>query len=184
MPRTMSRPVGPRSVLVPVLALAGIVVSLQQTIVIPVLPQLPTLLNTSPADASWAVTATLLAGAVATPTVGRLADMVGKRRMLVVCLSVLVVGSLIAALSTGVVPLVIGRALQGLAAGVVPLGISLMHDQLPPERLGSATAVMSASLGVGGRSACRSPRWSRRAGTGTSSSGPPPRSPHSPPCSS
>jgi MFS family permease len=46
----------------------------------------------------------------------------------------------------------IGRALQGVATGVVPLGISLMRDHLPPPRLASATAVMSASLGVGASS--------------------------------
>ncbi|GAA3156868.1 hypothetical protein GCM10020001_096110 [Nonomuraea salmonea] len=46
--------------------------------------------------------------------------------------------------------MIIGRALQGLAAGVIPLGISIMRDELPPERLGSAIASMSASLGVGG----------------------------------
>lgn len=136
--------------LVAVLALAGITVSLQQTSVVALLPLLPRLLHASPADVSWAVTATLLAGAVATPTVGRLADMFGKRRMLLVCLGVLIAGSVIAALSTSLVPLIVGRALQGFAAGVIPLGISLMRDQLPPERLGSATALMSASLGVGG----------------------------------
>ena len=145
-PRERRRP----PVLVAVLALAGITVSLQQTIIIPIVPLLPRLVDASAADTSWAVTATLLAGAVATPTVGRLADMVGKRRMLLVCLGVLIVGSGVAALSTSLLPLVIGRALQGLAAGVVPLGISLMRDQLPAERLGSATALMSASLGVGG----------------------------------
>src|ERR1700712_1340413 len=135
---------------VAVLALAGIVAALQQTVVVPLAPQLPRLLDAPASDTTWAITATLLAGAVATPTVGRLADMLGKRRMLMVCLIVLVAGSVIAALSTTLVPMVIGRALQGLAAGVVPLGISLMRDQLPPERLGSATALMSASLGVGG----------------------------------
>ncbi|MFP5071639.1 MFS transporter [Pseudonocardia nantongensis] len=136
--------------LVGVLALAGIVVSLQQTIVIPLVPQFPRLLDADPADTAWVVTATLLASAVATPVVGRLADMFGKRRMLLFCLGTLVVGSVIGALSESLVPLVVGRALQGLAAGVVPLGISLMRDQLPAERLGSATALMSASLGVGG----------------------------------
>ncbi|MBW0105272.1 MFS transporter, partial [Pseudonocardia sp. KRD291] len=135
---------------VAVLALAGIVVSLQQTTVVPLLPQFPRLLGSSAADTTWIVTATLLAGAVATPVVGRLADMFGKRRMLLVCLVILVIGSVIGSFSYSLVPLVIGRALQGLAAGVVPLGISLMRDQLPPERLGSATALMSASLGVGG----------------------------------
>ncbi|MFP5021597.1 MFS transporter [Pseudonocardia phyllosphaerae] len=138
------------NLLVAVLAAAGIVVSLQQTLVVPLLPQFPRLLGSAPADTAWIVTATLLAGAVATPVVGRLADMVGKRRMLLVCLVVLVCGSVLGALSSSLVPLVVGRALQGLAAGVVPLGISLMRDLLPADRLGSATAMMSASLGVGG----------------------------------
>ncbi|MBP2368049.1 MFS transporter [Pseudonocardia parietis] len=146
---TPAHPPSP-STTVAVLALAGIVVSLQQTIVIPLLPQFPRLIGATQADAAWIVTATLLAGAVATPVVGRLADMVGKRRMLLLCLVVLVTGSVIGALSQSLVPLVVGRALQGLAAGVVPLGISLMRDLLPAERLGSATALMSASLGVGG----------------------------------
>ncbi|MDD7963972.1 MFS transporter [Actinomycetospora lemnae] len=135
---------------VPVLALAGITVSLQQTLVVPLVPQFPRLLDAPAADTAWIVTATLLTAAVAVPIVGRLADMVGKRRMLLVCLAVLVAGSVVAALSTSLVPLVVGRALQGLATGVIPLGISLMRDELPPERLGSATALMSASLGVGG----------------------------------
>lgn len=136
--------------LVAVLAAAGIVVSLQQTVVVPLVPLFPELLAADPADTAWIVTATLLAGAVAVPVVGRFADMVGKRRMLLVCLGVLVAGSVVAAASSTLVPLVVGRALQGLAAGVVPLGISLMRDLLPAHRVGSATATMSASLGVGG----------------------------------
>ncbi|MCR6489163.1 MFS transporter [Amycolatopsis sp. OK19-0408] len=121
-----------------------------QTLVIPLIPALPGLLHASAADATWAITATLLAGAVATPTMGRLGDMYGKRRMLLVSLGALVVGSAIGALSDSLVPMVAGRTLQGLAAGVIPLGISIMRDELPAERLGSATAMMSASLGVGG----------------------------------
>jgi EmrB/QacA subfamily drug resistance transporter len=135
---------------VAVLALAGIAAALQQTVIVPLVPQLPLLLDASPADTTWVVTATLLAGAVATPVVGRLADMFGKRRLLLWCLAVLVAGSVVSALSTSLVPLVVGRSLQGLATGIIPVGISLMRDLLPKERLGSATALMSASLGVGG----------------------------------
>ncbi|MCE7008882.1 MFS transporter [Kibdelosporangium philippinense] len=138
------------SVVVPVLAAGGVVVSLMQTLVIPLLPVLPKLLNASAADASWVITSTLLAGAVATPVVGRLGDMYGKRRMLLFSVALLIIGSTIAALSNTVLPMVVGRALQGAAAAVIPLGISIMRDELPAERLGSATAVMSASLGVGG----------------------------------
>ncbi|MFF1612763.1 MFS transporter [Amycolatopsis sp. NPDC058278] len=150
-PSTSAREASPRAnLVVAVLALAGITVSLMQTLVIPLIPALPGLLHASAADATWAITATLLAGAVATPTMGRLGDMYGKRRMLLISLGALVAGSTIGALSDSLVPMVAGRTLQGLAAGVIPLGISIMRDELPAERLGSATALMSASLGVGG----------------------------------
>jgi MFS family permease len=151
VPDTAPAPAPPRpDVFVAVLAFAGIVVALMQTLVIPLVPALPALLGASASDTTWAITATLLAAAVATPVVGRLGDMYGKRRMLLVSLGMLIAGSVVAALSDGLAPMVVGRALQGLAAGVIPLGISIMRDELPSERLGSATALMSASLGVGG----------------------------------
>ncbi|MER7922109.1 MFS transporter [Streptomyces sp. NPDC096057] len=133
-----------------VLALGGITVSLMQTLIIPIVPELPKLLNSSPSDATWAITATLLAGAVANPVVGRLGDMYGKRRMLLLSLVLLIAGSVIGALSDSLVPMIVGRTFQGVSMAVIPLGISIMRDELPPERLGSATALMSASLGVGG----------------------------------
>ncbi|MEV0277371.1 MFS transporter [Streptomyces sp. NPDC050610] len=135
---------------VTVLAFCGIVVSVMQTLVVPLVADLPKLLHTTTSNASWVITATLLAGAVATPVMGRLGDMFGKRRMLIVALGLLVVGSLICALTSELVLMVIGRAIQGGAMGAIPLGISIMRDELPPKRLGSAMALMSSSLGIGG----------------------------------
>lgn len=149
MSQVQAAPPRPNLVVV-VLAFGGITVSLMQTLVIPLVPRLPGLLAASPGDVAWVITATLLASAVATPVVGRLGDMYGKRRMLLVSLVLLVTGSVVAALANSLVPMIIGRVLQGLAAGVIPLGISIMRDELPAERLGSATAMMSSSLGVGG----------------------------------
>ncbi|GAB2829244.1 MFS transporter [Actinocorallia aurea] len=137
------------SVYVAILAFSGITVSLMQTLVIPLVPRLPGLLHSSTADTAWTVTATLLAAAVITPVVGRLGDMYGKRRMLLLSLGVLVAGAVVVALSDSLAPMLVGRVLQGLAGGVIPLGISIMRDELPPDRLGSATATMSSSLGVG-----------------------------------
>lgn len=138
------------NIIVAVLAFAGIVVALMQTLVIPLIPQLPALLDTSASNTAWVVTATLLAGAVAVPVMGRLGDMYGKRRLLLLGLALLVTGSIIGALSSSIVPLVVGRSLQGLAAGVIPLGISVMRDVLPVDKLAGSVAMMSASLGVGG----------------------------------
>lgn len=133
-----------------VLASCGLVVSLMQTLVVPLLPQFPRLLSASPATVGWLVTATLVAGAVCAPVLGRLGDMYGKRRMLVVALLLVVVGSALGAVAPNVAVLIVARALQGAALGVVALGISIMRDVLPSDRVGSGIALMSSSLGIGG----------------------------------
>lgn len=138
------------TLLITVLCLSGIMASLVQTIIVPIIPQLPTILSATPTDASWAVTATLLAGAIATPIAGRLGDMFGKRRILVISLLALSAGSAICALSNSLIPMTSGRALQGLAMGIIPLGISIMRDELPAERFSSSIAIMSATMGIGG----------------------------------
>ncbi|MFD8739388.1 MFS transporter [Streptomyces sp. NPDC059618] len=140
----------PGAATVPVLAFAGIVVAVMQTLLVPVIKDLPTLLGTAPSNATWVLTSTLLAGAVATPIMGRLGDLYGKRRMLLTSLSVMVAGALVSALSSALLPMIVGRSLQGFAMGAIPLGIGLMRDMLPREKLGSAMALMSSSIGVGG----------------------------------
>ncbi|MFJ6559051.1 MFS transporter [Streptomyces sp. NPDC091412] len=135
---------------VPVLAFAGIVVAVMQTLLVPVIKDLPHLLDTSPSNATWVLTSTLLSGAVATPIMGRLGDLYGKRRMLIASLAVMVVGALVSAFTSALLPMIAGRTLQGFAMGAIPLGIGLMRDMLPRERLGSAMALMSSSIGVGG----------------------------------
>lgn len=132
------------------LAFCGIVVSLMQTLIIPLIPELPKLLNASATDASWAITATLVAGAVVTPISGRLGDMFGKRRILILSLLAMVIGSVLCALSDSLSIIVVGRTLQGLSMGAIPLGISIMRDELPPAKVGPAIATMSATMGVGG----------------------------------
>ncbi|MET9874736.1 MFS transporter [Actinacidiphila glaucinigra] len=135
---------------VPVLAFVGIVVAVMQTLLVPVIKDLPQLLDTAPSNATWVLTSTLLAGAVATPIMGRLGDLYGKRRMLIGSLSVMVVGAVISAVTSELLTMIVGRTLQGFAMGAIPLGIGLMRDMLPRERLGSAMALMSSSIGVGG----------------------------------
>ncbi|NMO32898.1 MFS transporter [Streptomyces sp. GMY01] len=135
---------------VPVLAFAGIVVAVMQTLLVPVIKDLPQLLDTSPSNATWVLTSTLLSGAVATPIMGRLGDLYGKRRMLILSLAVMVVGALVSAFTSALLPMIAGRALQGFAMGAIPLGIGLMRDMLPREKLGSSMALMSSSIGVGG----------------------------------
>jgi MFS family permease len=136
--------------IVAVLAVAGLASSFMFTLVVPIQSKLPELLDASREDTAWVVTATLLAAAVFTPIAGRLGDMYGKRRIVLVLLGLLVAGSLVAALSTDITGIIVGRALQGAVTGVVPLGISIMRDVLHEDRVDAAIALMSATLGVGG----------------------------------
>ncbi|MFC9454959.1 MFS transporter [Streptomyces sp. NPDC056637] len=152
MTQTTQRPTAQRGIrgVVPVLAFAGITVAVMQTLLVPVIKDLPVLLGTAPSNATWVMTSTLLAGAVSTPIMGRLGDLYGKRRMLLTSLAVMVVGSLVAGFTSDLLVMIVGRALQGFAMGAIPLGIGLMRDELPREKLGSAMALMSSSIGVGG----------------------------------
>jgi len=140
----------PQGAIVAVLAIAGLSSSFMFTLVVPIQAKLPELLNSSREDTAWVVTATLLAAAVITPISGRLGDMYGKRRIVLVLIALLVAGSVIAALSPGIVGIIVGRALQGAVTGVVPLGISILRDVLREDRVDSAIALISATLGVGG----------------------------------
>lgn len=132
------------------LAFAGTVAAVMQTLVTPLIAELPELLDTSSSNAAWVITVTLLVSAVCVPVSGRLGDLLGKRRMLLVCSVPLFAGSVVCALSSTVVPMIVGRGLQGMGMGMVPLGIALLRDVVPREKLSSSIALVSASLGIGG----------------------------------
>ncbi|UVJ39322.1 MFS transporter [Arthrobacter sp. CJ23] len=148
MPSTRTRSL-PAWAIIMALSLSGTVVALMQTLVVPLLPDFPGILGVTADDASWLVTATLLTSAVATPIVSRSADMYGKQKMMLVCLSLMVLGSIIAAVGGSFLWVIVGRALQGFSAALIPVGISIMRDELPKEKIGSAVALMSATLGIG-----------------------------------
>lgn len=132
-----------------VLALAGLVVAVMQTLMVPLIPELPRLVGVSAEDASWLITATLLASAVATPSLSRLADMYGKRLMMVVSLGFMTAGSLLGVFGESLGLLIVARVLQGCSIALIPIAMSIMRDELPRERLGSAVALVSATLGIG-----------------------------------
>jgi predicted MFS family arabinose efflux permease len=86
---------------------------------------------------------------VLTPVLGRAGDMYGKRRVLLTALGLMTLGAVLCALSSDIRVLIAARALSGAAAAVVPLSISILRDELPPERTGSAVALMSSTVGIG-----------------------------------
>lgn len=142
-PAVRTRPV------VAVLAAAGLVGILSQALLIPLLGELPERLDISGEAASWAMTVCLVAAAVATPVSGRLADLLGRKRVLVWCLVATALGSVLCAVGSYYPLLLAGRALQGTSSAVIPLGISALAEVAVGVGLQRGAALISATMGIG-----------------------------------
>ena len=125
-------------------------VAVLQTGVVPILGVMARQLDVSLASISWTVTANLLAAAATTPLLGRLADLHTKKRVLLAVLVVVLAGSLLAAMTSSFALLIVARVLQGASFALYPIGVSILREELSPERLMAALAVLSAVLGFGG----------------------------------
>ncbi|MFD7841184.1 MFS transporter [Streptomyces sp. NPDC059761] len=137
------------TIIVFALSLAAMVVSMMQTLPVPILGLIRTDLGTSTANVSWVTTATLLSAAVFTPLLGRFGDQHGKKPTLVAVLGVMVVGSVIAAVATSLPLLILGRVLQGAATAIFPLALSVLREEVRPQKLPGAMALVSGTLAFG-----------------------------------
>jgi EmrB/QacA subfamily drug resistance transporter len=133
-----------------VLATAALAFALLQTMVAPALPAIQHELGASTTSVTWVLTVYLLSASVATPLFGRLGDMFGKERMLVVVLLLFALGCLVSALSHSLFGLVAGRAIQGAAGATFPLAFGIIRDEFPRERVATGIGLISATFGIGG----------------------------------
>jgi EmrB/QacA subfamily drug resistance transporter len=133
-----------------VLAIAGVSYSMLSSAVIPALTPLEHTLHSSENDVAWLLTGYLLSASVGTAILGRLGDMYGKERLLLVTLVLLSIGTLISALSTSLEVMVAGRVIQGAGGGIFPLAFGIVRDEFPAEEVPGSIGILSSILGVGG----------------------------------
>jgi EmrB/QacA subfamily drug resistance transporter len=133
-----------------VLGASALAYALSQTMVAPALPEIQRSLHTSTTSVTWVLTVYLLTASVATPIIGRLGDMFGKERMLLLTLVFFGIGSLVAALSHSIGMLVAGRAIQGIGGAVFPLAFGIIRDEFPPDKVATGIGMISATFGIGG----------------------------------
>ncbi|MEU4287867.1 MFS transporter [Kribbella sp. NPDC026596] len=124
--------------------------SMLQSLVSPALPVIQHDLHTTASTVTWVFTALLLSVSVATPLLGRIGDMYGKERTLLVGLIALAVGCLLAALAPNVGVLIGARVVQGVGGAVFPLSFGIIRDEFPAERVPSMVGVVSAIIAAGG----------------------------------
>ena len=139
------------------LAAALVFLAVQSTAVAslgtPLLPTVQRDDHVSLAASQWALTITLLAGAVATPLMGRLGDGRLRRQTTVGGVAFMLAGWLLSALPAGFGVFLAGRALQGAGLGLVPLATAVASDDLPADRSRSTIVLIgvttAAGIGIG-----------------------------------
>jgi EmrB/QacA subfamily drug resistance transporter len=125
--------------------------SFAQTMILPALPAIQEQTGTSEAAVTWLLTGFLLVASVAPPIIGRLGDMFGKERLLLITLLLFAIGSLVCALGANSFALLVaGRVIQGAGGAVFPLAFGIVRDEFPKERVATSIGIISAVFGIGG----------------------------------
>ncbi|MET7474007.1 MFS transporter [Streptomyces sp. NPDC005648] len=133
-----------------VLATGAGVFSMLQSLIAPALPTVQHALHTSQSTATWVMTAYLLSASVFTPILGRVGDLVGKKRTLVAVLLVVLAGCLLAALAPNIGVLIIARVVQGAGGALFPLSFGVIRDEFDPSRVPGSISNLSAVIAAGG----------------------------------
>ena len=133
-----------------ILTMAATAYALQQTMVVPALPELQRELGASTTWVTWVMTGFLLSAAVLTPILGKLGDRYGKERLLVLSLVTFLIGCIGCAAAPDIWTLILFRIVSGAAGAVFPLSFGIIRDEFPPERMKVGIGLLSAVFGVGG----------------------------------
>src|SRR5919106_2362147 len=129
-----------------ILSSLGIIATSAETMVLPAIPDFINELTISYEDSSWILAALLVMGAVMTPIAGKLSDIYGKKKILLIILGVYILGLLLGALATNFVSIVVGRAIQGIGISMFPKAFGIIRDKFSPEKLPVAQRIFSSTL--------------------------------------
>ena len=132
------------------IALSVASLALLQNLVIPVIPLIAADFGVTADAASWTNTSWLIAAAVATPLLGRIGDLRGRRNTFLAVLAVVAIGDVVASFAPNLELLILARVLQGVGGALFPLAFGLLRDVMPRHQLTGAIGATSAIIGIGG----------------------------------
>ncbi|MGW7613042.1 MFS transporter [Streptomyces sp. NPDC054766] len=144
MPRTSAR------LTFAVLATGAGVFAMLQSLIAPALPTVQHAMHTSQSTATWVMTAYLLSASIFTPILGRVGDLIGKKRTLVAVLLTVLAGCLLAALAPTIGVLIVARVVQGVGGALFPLSFGIIRDEFAASRVSGSISNLSAVIAAGG----------------------------------
>jgi MFS family permease len=127
----------------------ALLVNYVETMVIPGVPVIQKDFSTTATIASWITSAFLIVGSAVAPLFGRLGDVYGKKKMVLVALTFYTFGVGIAGFSPSIYFLLLSRAVQGVGFAVVPLSLAIITDTFPREKIAGAQGVISGTFAIG-----------------------------------
>jgi MFS family permease len=132
----------------------GIIAMSAETMVLPAIPDFILDLEISYQDPSWILAVILVTGAVMTPIAGKLSDIYGKKKVLLVILAVYILGLLIGPMATNFLSLVTARVLQGIGISMFPIAFSILRDKFPPNKESKNWTIAQQELGNYNKALC------------------------------
>ena len=120
-----------------------------ETMLLPAIPDLVDEFEISYNTSSWILTAYLITGAVMTPIVGKLSDIHGKKKVLIVIMVVYSVGTLLGGLSSNIVLMVTSRVIQGIGIAMFPVAFGIIREKFPENKLAIGQGIFTAVFAGG-----------------------------------
>ncbi|MRN40793.1 MAG: MFS transporter [Nitrosopumilales archaeon] len=132
-----------------ILSCVGLMAMFADTMVLPAIPDLIRDFRITYNASSWILASFLITGAVMTPIAGRLSDMYGKKKMLLIIVGIYTIGISVAAISTNFSILIIARIMQGVGASMFAISFSIIREKFDPEKLAVAQGIFSSMFSAG-----------------------------------
>ncbi|HXG06832.1 MAG TPA: MFS transporter, partial [Nitrososphaera sp.] len=132
-----------------VLSSIATMVMYAETMLIPAIPDLIQEFNVSYGMSSWILTAYLIPGAVMTPIAGKLSDIYGKKKILLIIMAIYIFGIAIAGFSSNIYILFAARAIQGIGMAMFVIAFGIIRDQFPREKISIGQGVISSMFASG-----------------------------------
>lgn len=133
-----------------ILSLIGLIIVYGETMIIPAIPDLVKDFNIPYNTTAWILTAYLIAGAVATPIVGKLSDIYGKKRILLLVMIIYTAGTSVGIISNDISSMIILRTIQGIGMSVFPIAFTVIREKFPENKLSIAQGILTSIFAAGG----------------------------------